>query len=604
MVYIYANQIHNIVINILNSIDELNFKSLYRKVTKIFQENKIATIDRKGKGRKIKDSTRFQLSLSPFSNTLQKMVNDGYLNVRIDKSSGRTIPNKYYSLTEKARKALQIQVLQKSDNQKEFKKIYKKIIFNEFLQEETILYSDQEFEEFLGKLNVKKEDLEWGAVGYSSIPQISVILYPDAPFNHRVSRKQQDIVNQELWRDPNMQTREITAEFICFPLKGDLDFEVKKVEHWQMNKNKKNKLLKIEYRFFKPGISREELVRDEDSEKIDEAIKILQKYNLIQPTIFAQEIRYIISDIDLKDLVWIITKILKTFYNIFLIKITYFDGPDERENNIMNEYLGQKKFRRIRVEKELKRYQHRYQMKRCNNLLEYLTLWIDNNIANGTNLSVTTYVKDFLREKGYLPKYREKNTSIEDSRSYNKKLLEQLLLKSNPKSEVKKLIEEYYNYIKEKIYKQLEWLPVNFEGEGLEEIKMDYENVIKEYSFLKEIIDPVFPMIFEPSNIELQKDIFYHKALGAYFDEKRKKSWNELYEIENIGSLEYEYEEISNNEEREDDRKRYSPIPGMEIIPIKKQKIKVPYRILRIRDLDTGERKEIKIYRDFTVQPF
>ena len=93
-----------------------------------------------------------------------------------------------------------------------------------------------------------------------------------------------------------METREIPAEFICFPLKENLDFEVTKVEHWQMNKIKKNKLLKIEYRFFKPGILREDLVRDEDSEKIEEAIKILQENKLIQLTMFAQEERYVISE--------------------------------------------------------------------------------------------------------------------------------------------------------------------------------------------------------------------------------------------------------------------------------------------------------------------
>jgi hypothetical protein len=132
---------------------------------------------------------------------------------------------------------------------------------------------------------------------------------------------------------------------------------------------------------------------------------------------------------------------------------------------------------------------------------------------------------------------------------------------------------------------------------------MDYENVIKKYSFLKEIIDPVFPMIFEPSNIELQKSILYEKALGMHIDLKRKKSLNELYEIEKIGNLEYEYEEISSPEGIDDKEKRYSPIPDMEIIPIKKHRKKVPFRILYVRDLETGERKEIKTYRDFTVQP-
>lgn len=603
MEYIYFEQLYNVVIDILKAKTELTSNKLYKEVTKVFQDNKIATVDRKGKGRRVKNPTNFQLSKPYFSDILKILENDGYINKRIDEKSKRHIQTVYYSLTEKALMTLQLQVLQKSDNQRLFKKIYKKIIFNEFLQEETVFYYEKEFEQFLKKLNVRKEDIEWGSVGYPSIPYISVILYPDAPFHQRISKSQQDIVNEELWRDPNVQTRNIPAEFICFPLKENLGFEVKKIEHWQMNKNKKNKLLKIEYRFFKPGISREDFIQDENNEKIDEAINILKENKLIQPLFFAQEERYIISDPELRDLAGIIIKAFESFYNTLLIKMTYFDDLTDRESSIMNEYLGQAKFKRIKVEKELIRHKHKKKMKECSNLNEYYKILVQDDIENGTNLSVITDVEDFLYTKNYIPKVREKNKSTEEFENDRKKLYKQLL-ESNPKKERKMLVEEYYNYIKEKLYKQLKWLPVNFEGEGLEEIKMDYENVIKKYSFLKEIVDPIFPMIFEPPNIELQKDILYGKALGMYIDPKRNKSLDKIYEIEKIGNLEYEYEEISDIEERHDDEKPCSPIPDFEIVHIKQQRRKVSFRILHVKDLDTEERKEIKIYRNFTVRPF
>ena len=114
--------------------------------------------------------------------------------------------------------------------------------------------------------------------------------------------------------------------------------------------------------------------------------------------------------------------------------------------------------------------------------------------VNGTNLSLITDIENILYEKGYLPIYNDKNTPIEDFDNYYKKSYKELLLKSSPKKEVKKLIEEYHNHVKEKVYKELKWLPASFEGKGLEQVKMDYENIIKKYSFLKEIIDPILTL--------------------------------------------------------------------------------------------------------------
>jgi hypothetical protein len=41
--------------------------------------------------------------------------------------------------------------------------------------------------------------------------------------------------------------------------------------------------------------------------------------------------------------------------------MTYFDDANEREKSRINKYLGQDKFRKIKLEKEIKRYQHKNQ---------------------------------------------------------------------------------------------------------------------------------------------------------------------------------------------------------------------------------------------------
>ena len=128
-------------------------------------------------------------------------------NVAVDPTTTKTKKNK--SVTYAGEKH-EFNVRKKNDKQKGFIKIYKKIISNEFLKKETVIYSEQEFDQLLEKLNVRKEDIEWMSVGYGSTPQISVILYPDAPFNHGISKKQQNIVMKEvgkilMWKQERYQ---------------------------------------------------------------------------------------------------------------------------------------------------------------------------------------------------------------------------------------------------------------------------------------------------------------------------------------------------------------------------------------------------------------
>ena len=156
------------------------------------------------------------------------------------------------------------------------------------------------------------------------------------------------------------------------------------------------------------------------------------------------------------------------------------------------------------------------------------------------------------------------------------------------------MIEEYYNHIKEKVYRQLKWLPVNLEGEGIEEIKMYYENVIKKYSFLKEIIDPIFPMIFEPPDLEVQKAILEGELAMNCFPNS--------YKIEKIGNLEYEETLVPEEDHIIMYHIDYNEVKE-EMIPIKQRRTKVPYRIVYVKDSKTGEKKEIKMYGNSTVQP-
>jgi hypothetical protein len=79
------------------------------------------------------------------------------------------------------------------------------------------------------------------------------------------------------------------------------------------------------------------------------------------------------------------------------------------------------------------------------------------------------------------------------------------------KKELKDDIIKYEQYLRKRLDFQLERLPINFENEGIEHLKMWYRNTIDKYPFLEGIIKEVCPKAFEPDNKELQSAIIHQQ---------------------------------------------------------------------------------------------
>ena len=183
---------------------------------------------------------------------------------------------------------------------------------------------------------------------YAHTHEIALFVHPEMYLPGRVSRSRRKHVYKEIWDGHDEEAQELSAEFFCYPMEYDHDFKIDRNEIWQMNKNGKNKLLKLEY-------------------------------------------SYVMSDE---------TSILLSNFQLF-------------------------------------NQSHR-------------------NIPNNRN-------------------------------------------------ERRKQVQQFYDFAKGRLYNYLKRIPINFDEDGIEEMRLDFEYVLEKYSFLKEIIDPILPMIFGPPDFELQK---------------------------------------------------------------------------------------------------
>ena len=101
------------------------------------------------------------------------MIEDKYL------TNERENNYNYYVLTEYAISIDQIKILNRSDKQDIFKQIYKRLITEEILKEETKLNSHKQFDEFLAYLGINKNNIEWGKIVQGRNPDIASLIYPN-----------------------------------------------------------------------------------------------------------------------------------------------------------------------------------------------------------------------------------------------------------------------------------------------------------------------------------------------------------------------------------------------------------------------------------------
>jgi hypothetical protein len=103
---------------------------------------------------------------------------------------------------------------------------------------------------------------------------------------------------------------------------------------------------------------------------------------------------------------------------------------------------------------------------------------------------------------------------------------------------------KYNHYLKKKYEAELEYLRVNFEDEGIEHLKMFYNDTIQRYPFLQGVIKGICPKAFEPAN-ELQSAIIHQYETREIGNETLAARLNALdlkncYDYKNKKKIPYE----------------------------------------------------------------
>jgi hypothetical protein len=132
-------------------------------------------------------------------------------------------------------------------------------------------------------------------------------------------------------------------EWICFPKPyDDLYFTIKKVEHWQINKNLQNIKYATDYIVTLPGVSMGELINNNNGSSqglkfelsdVREAFNRLIQNDLIEPEFksHVQTTRYRIKDQNLRKLIEALAAFHEVEFNLALHKWQRFDEPTSQE---------------------------------------------------------------------------------------------------------------------------------------------------------------------------------------------------------------------------------------------------------------------------------
>jgi DNA-binding PadR family transcriptional regulator len=247
-IYPYTLEYYNAIIDILEKKGKMTFNKLFEEWVKVLRQTKIKS--KKHMKSKHSKPTKYTPSKSQLSDILTKMADDTYLTKLVDEKSKRMLKETKYELTEDARKLLQINILRIEDKQTIFKRIYEKILFYDFfkrvhtrvlqvlqqpgflrIQETSMLFPDRtvkeitidsehEFNNFLSKIDIEHDQLNWGttADGYSS--GIERIIYP-----HNNPLKYLQKLKKQYWKENDHQlNKHERVWLICFPMNDNYNF--------------------------------------------------------------------------------------------------------------------------------------------------------------------------------------------------------------------------------------------------------------------------------------------------------------------------------------------------------------------------------------------
>lgn len=482
-----------------------------------------------------------------FSELLKEMYSQGYITKDVDTCSKLNNKPTLIGLTQDARKLIQMNILKLGEKQEIFKKIYEKILLGDFFQKvyekvlvndewlglyekvlmpsftakELVINSELEFDGYLGKLNLKKDRLNWGRWETLSYGRAGKLVYSEGS-SARYLRE----IKRDYWKDKKGQsTVHEEIRFSCEPIRDQLDFLIWKLEKWIMNRKGKSELSSREFHIFIPGISIQEIDEKEcfKEAEIEEGISTLLKAGLLRKYLLGSEVRYVIADSELLYFFGAIRELFISEINYLIYKWKILEPPTEIEMKRFGWVFGSKNFKLLSVKLESELVNHKRLMNVCKNVDEYNEI-IKHQDADWKRLG---YDHELEMYKG------KRETQPQTIKEH------------------KQDIKNYREYIKTKQVESMKLLPVNYENEGLEDIKMEFKEIIEKYPFLRHIVSYVCPRVFEPADEKLQKaivgdEIEKLKVTGELADELEAIDYANAYDRKNKRKIPFEIIKVRN----------------------------------------------------------
>jgi hypothetical protein len=276
------------------------------------------------------------MSFETFNFHLKKMLKENILK-KDDKGRGKQV---FYSLTEDAKKQRHLNILGVNPQQLLFRRIYEKLFFYEIFHTPLNIASSQvDFNKILAELKVDIKDLR--------------------------------IVYRDVWELEGALKRD---EFSLVDTKtiysvGISGISIVKTEFWEVKKYK-NKKYATEYSFTLPGVSVDELIKNDSlgakfsHADVEAAFKLLIENGLIKPGIvFRGQRRFVIADDRLLNLTMALKWIHNDEWRFLLHKWMSFDEPTREEKERMNWLLGEEEATRIFKKVEISRHEYKQIMK-------------------------------------------------------------------------------------------------------------------------------------------------------------------------------------------------------------------------------------------------
>jgi DNA-binding HxlR family transcriptional regulator len=462
-----------------------------------------------------------KISPTTFSKHLAMLADKGLIK-KVPHGVGKET---HYSLTELALKKVGLGLLGNDIEEINlFRRVYGIIFFYDIFCLPKVTTSEKEFEQLLADINLDKNDLNWGRITFPENSDAADLAY-GVGSNHTFFDGRYLQTFYEFWKDRDGSPVLIDIKHICHPNpKLGIDFEIERIDYWQINKKFPIYNYLKEWYLYLPGFSSADILLthpDLDSDVLTDALNRLAKMGLIKEFIPVLDgDRFRISDDSLRNLlasIWTIHK--NGEFDRLIDKWSLFEQSTDDEVERMKILLGNDEAERIFKIVNLKRSKFNVFRRKCKlakDLHNYI-IWewtpkvaipvIGNQypMPDSDDLKLLYKISDEFQEIVFTQKLeRYRNMKKSGKISYKKR--------------IKNEAEEYFEFLKEGFYRELRYLPFSAD-DTIEDVKVTLKDTIINYAFLEDIIRDICPKILEPIDDEVQKEmeeVEFQSKIGAH----------------------------------------------------------------------------------------